>query len=58
MSAKIGMRFPGVDRLMYSGAAASYRTFYTDQTAEQVVQRYACDIGLFGYRFDGNKPPP
>ena len=39
--------------LLYSGAAESYRTVYTERTAELIGRRYARDIELFGYRFDG-----
>ena len=53
LSAKTGISLSGVGHLLYSGAAEGYRTAYDDRTAERVAQRYARDIELFGYRFDG-----
>ena len=53
LAAKIGMPLSGVGHLLYSGAAESYRTVYTERTAELIGRRYARDIELFGYRFDG-----
>ena len=45
----------GVGHLLHSGAAAHYRTVYTDRTAKLVVQHHMRDIALFGYRLDGSK---
>ncbi len=53
LSAKLGVPLSGVGHLLRSGATERYRTAYTDRTAELVAQRYARDIELFGYRFDG-----
>ena len=53
LAATIGIRLSGVGHTMYTGAAERYRSVYTDRMADQVAQRYARDIELFGYRFDG-----
>ena len=56
LSAEIGVSLSGVGHLVRSGASERYRTVYTERTAALVAQRYARDIELFGYRFDGNEP--
>jgi hypothetical protein len=50
---KVGVAAPKLENhsLRTTAGGASYRSYYSDRTAEAVMRRYATDIALLNYTF-------